>query len=130
MNELDDTIRSALKSQARHGAIDPDHEPSMRTQIAETFRGRFRWLAWLATFSRIVFVILAVITATQFFRVDGTRELIAYATLFLICVVASAFIKLWYWMLLIKNSVIREIKRLELQIAELTRELGSTKNMQ
>ncbi len=125
MNELDDTIRSALKSQAQHGAIDPDREPPMRTQIAETFRGRFRWLAWLATFYRIVILILAVIAAIQFFRVDETRELIAYATLFLICIVASAFIKLWYWMLLIKNSVIREIKRLELQIAKLTQDLGS-----
>ncbi len=130
MNELDDTIRSALKSQAQHGAIDPDREPPMRTQIAETFRGRFRWLAWLAVFYRIVFLVFAVIAAIQFFRVDGTRELIAYATLFLICVVASAFIKLWYWMLLIKNSVIREIKRLELQIAELTQDLGSKNTMQ
>ncbi len=130
MNELDDTIRSALKSQAQHGAIDPDREPPMRTQIAETFRGRFRWLAWLAVFYRIVFLIFAVIAAIQFFRVDGTRELIAYATLFLISIVATAFIKLWYWMLLIKNSVIREIKRLELQIAELTQGLNSTDTMQ
>ena len=125
MNELDDTIRSALKSQAQHDTLDPDRELPLRSQIAETFRGRFRWLAWLATFYRIVILIIAVIAAIQFFRVDGTRELIAYATLFLICVVASAFIKLWYWMLLIKNSVIREIKRLELQIAELTQALGS-----
>ncbi len=125
MNELDDKIRSSLNAQAQHGAIDPDREPPLRTQIAETFRGRFRWLAWLATFYRIVILIPAVIAAIQFFRVDGTRELIAYATLFLICVVASAIIKLWYWMLLNKNSVIREIKRLELQIAELTQALGS-----
>ncbi len=130
MNELDDTIRSALKSQAEHGAIDPDREPTMRTQIAETFRGRLRWLALLAAFFRIVYLILAIIAAIQFFRVDGTRELIAYATLFLISIAATAFIKLWYWMLLIKNSVIREIKRLELQIAELTRDLGSTNTMQ
>ncbi len=130
MNELDDTIRSALKLQAQHGAIEPDREPPMRPQIAETFRGRFRWLAWLAAFYRIVFLIFAVIAAIQFFRVDGTRELIAYATLFLISIGATAFIKLWYWMLLIKNSVIREIKRLELQIAELTQDPGSTNTMQ
>ena len=130
MNELDDTIRNALKSQAQHGAIDSDREPPMRTQIAETFRGRLRWLAWLAVFYRIVFLVFAVIAAIQFFRVDGTRELIAYATLFLISIVATAFIKLWFWMLLIKNSVIREIKRLELQIAELTQDSDSTNTRQ
>ncbi len=129
MNELDDTIRSALKSQAKHGAFDPDREPPMRTQIAETFRGRFRWLARLAVFFRIVYLMIAVIAAIQFFRVDGTRELIAYATLFLISIVATVFIKLLYWILLIKNSVIREIKRLELQIAALTQDPGSTNSM-
>ena len=130
MNELDDTIRDALKSQAQHGAIDLDREPSMRTQIAETFRGRLRWLAWLAAFYRIVSLIVAVIAVIQFFRVDGTRELIAYATLFLLSIVATAFIKLLYWMLLIKNSVIREIKRLELQVAKLSEGLNSTNTTQ
>ncbi len=130
MNELDDTIRSALKSQAQHGAIDSDRELPLRTQIAETFRGRFRWLAWLAAFYRIVFLILAVFAAIQFFHVDGTRELIAYALLFLISVGATAAIKLSYWMLLIKNSVIREIKRLELQAAKLSEGLNSTDTMQ
>ena len=130
MNELDDSIRRELNSQAQHGAIDLDRELPMRTQIAETFRGRFRWLAWLAAFYRIVILIVAVIAAMQFFRVEETRELIAYATLFVICVFASAFIKLWYWMLLMKNSIIRETKRLELQVAELTRDLGSTNTMQ
>ncbi len=130
MNELDDTIRNALKSQAQHGPIDPDREPPMRSQIAETFRGRFRWLAWLAVFYRIVFLMIAVIAAIQFFRVDGTRELIAYATLFLISIMATAFIKLWYWMLLIKNSMIREIKRLELQVAKLSEGLNSKNTMQ
>ncbi len=130
MNELDDTIRSALKSPAQHGAIDPDREPPMRTQIAETFRGRFRWLAWLAAFYRIVFLIVAVIAVIQFFRVDAIRELIAYATLFLLSIVATAFIKLLYWMLLIKNSVVREIKRLELQVAKLSERLNSTNTTQ
>ena len=129
MNELDDTIRNALKSQAQHGPIDPDREPPMRTQITETFRGRFRWVALLAVFFRILFLIIAIIAVVQFFRVTGTRDLVAYATLFLASVVATAALKLWYWMLLIKNSVIREIKRLELHVAKLSQGLNSKHTM-
>ncbi len=122
MSEPGDTIRSALKTQAEKFAIEPDREPPMRSQIADAFRGRFRWLAWLAVFYRIVFLVVAVIAAIQFFRLDSTRELIACSTIFLMSILATVFIKLWYWMLLIKNSVIREIKRLELQVAELTQD--------
>ena len=129
MNDMNDAMRSALNSEVQFEAIDSDRELPIRTQVAETFRGRFRWVALLATFFRILFLIIAIIAVVQFFRVTGTRDLVAYATLFLASVVATAALKLWYWMLLIKNSVIREIKRLELQIAKLSQGLNSKHTM-
>ncbi|MCH8218901.1 MAG: hypothetical protein IH892_19255 [Planctomycetes bacterium] len=129
MNDMNDTIRSALKSEAQLDAIDSNPELPMLTQVAETFRGRFRWVALLAAFSRILFLIIAIIAVVQYFRVTETRELIAYATLFLVSIFATAVIKLLLFMLLIKNSVIREVKRLELQIAKLREELNSTNTM-
>ena len=129
MNDMNDAMRSALNSEAQFEAIDSDRELPIRTQVAETFRGRFRWMALLAAFFRILFLIIAIIAVVQFFRVTGTRDLVAYATLFLASVVATAALKLWYWMLLIKNSVIREIKRLELQVAKLSQGLNSKHTM-
>ena len=129
MNDMNDAMRSALNSEAQFKAIDSDRELPIRTQVAETFRGRFRWVALLAAFFRILFLIIAIIAVVQFFRVTGTRDLVAYATLFLASVVATAAHKLWYWMLLIKNSVIREIKRLELQVAKLSQGLNSKHTM-
>ncbi|MFP6678301.1 MAG: DUF6768 family protein [Pirellulaceae bacterium] len=114
MNKPDDALLSAVNWQDKQYA-----EPPLRTQIADTFRGRFRWLAWIATFYRIAFLVIAIFAATKFFRVDETRDLIAYATLFLLSCFGMAFIKMWYWSLLVKNSVIREIMRLERQVAKL-----------
>ena len=129
MNDMNDAMRIALNSEVQFEAIDSDRELPIRTQVAETFRGRFRWMALLAAFFRILFLIIAIIAVVQFFRVTGTRDLVAYATLFLASVVATAALKLWYWMLLIKNSVIREIKRLELQVAKLSQGLNSKHTM-
>ena len=129
MNDMNDAMRSALNSEVQFEAIDSDRELPIRTQVAETFRGRFRWVVLLAVFFRILFLIIAIIAVVQFFRVTGTRDLVAYATLFLASVVATAALKLWYWMLLIKNSVIREIKRLELQVAKLSQGLNSKHTM-
>ena len=114
MNKPDDALLSAVNLQDKQYA-----EPPLRTQIADTFRGRFRWLAWLATFYRIALLVIAIFAATKFFHVDETRDLIAYATLFLWSFFGMVFIKMWYWSLLVKNSVIREIMRLERQVAKL-----------
>jgi hypothetical protein len=114
MNKPDDALLSAVNLQDKQYA-----EPPLRTQIADTFRGRFRWLAWLATFYRIALLVIAIFAATKFFHVDETRDLIAYATLFLLSFFSMVFIKMWYWSLLVKNSVIREIMRLERQVAKL-----------
>ena len=114
MNKPDDALSCAVNLQDKQYA-----EPPLRTQIADTFRGRFRWLAWIATFYRFAFLAIAIFAANKFFRVDETRDLIVYANLFLLSFFGMAFIKMWYWSLLVKNSVIREIIRLERQVAKL-----------
>ncbi len=82
---MNHTIHDALDANARQAALDSDRELSMRAQIADTFRGRFRWLAMVTMIYKVVFLALAIFAAVQFFRVDTVRELIAYATLFLMC---------------------------------------------
>ena len=44
-----------------------------------------------------------------------------YATLFLICVGAVFLLKVYAWEIIHRNSIKREIKRLEIRIAQLTR---------
>lgn len=49
----------------------------------------------------------------------------AWATGFVVCAIAIAMMKVWYWLELNKNSLAREIKRLELELANLSRRLSS-----
>ena len=39
----------------------------------------------------------------------------------------SVPLKIWFWMEIQRNSVVREIKRLELQVANLSRQLDARK---
>ena len=66
----------------------------------------------------------SIFCAVQFFRVDSTREMIAWAIGFMFGQLATAMLKMWYFMELNKNSLTREIKRVELQIARLSRRIG------
>ena len=121
MTDLDSKIREALKE----SGVDPpdlESEETLRAQIAETFRGKLRGLTILAWVEQLIFFLLTIFVAVRFFQVESTRDLILYATLFLACLWATVAIKMWFWMLLNKNAITREIKRLELQVATLARQ--------
>ena len=66
---------------------------------------------------------LAIFTATSFFDAESTRDQIAWAVGFMYSLIVISGLKAWYWMQMNKNSLTREIKRLELQIARLSSRL-------
>ena len=71
----------------------------------------------------------AVYSALQFFRNVETRDQIMYAGIFICCVQFLALTKIFAWQLIHRNGILREIKRLELRIAELSRKSGSSSDV-
>lgn len=88
--------------------------------MARDFYSRKMWstavLVWVWA---IIFFAGAVYSAIQFFETDETQLQIMYAAIFVPCVLAIGFMKVFAWEMLHRNSIKREIKRLELRIAEL-----------
>jgi hypothetical protein len=119
MSELDEKIREALRREDSELFGDPAGEPSMFDMILGSFRGRHRRIMMLSAFWILVFFVLGVIAAFQFFGADATRGMVLWATVFVFSVSTVSMLKVMYWMELNKNAVTREIKRLELQIARL-----------
>ena len=75
-------------------------------------------------FTVLVFLVIAVTLAIAvwvailFFQTDEIRKMILYATLFNTCMLAIASVRLFLWQLLLRQGVLREIKRLELRVLE------------
>lgn len=116
MKDIDDLIRETLSEEDSRW-FDEWDDQSLTEMVVDSFRGKSRWLVILVYVSILVFVILMVIAAVQFFRAETTKEMIACATGFLFCNLAVAMLKMWYWMELNKNALSRGIKRFELQLA-------------
>lgn len=66
-----------------------------------------------------LFFALCIFCGVKFFKTDQLQYQIMYAALFVCCIQFVAHMKTVYWQALHRNSVKREIKRLELRIAEL-----------
>ena len=122
MNELDERIQAAL--QAATELPDSPPEPNITDEILDTFRGRHSWLMVWGGIKMSFASVLMVVCAYLFFQQDTMMAMLAYATLVTVCAVICCCIMLFLWVQLNHNTTVREIKRLELQIALLLRQLG------
>ena len=121
MDDTDKEIRKILTEVNGAGDYDLDREETLRTMMAESLRGRTRWMAIFAWVEGFVIFGLQIYVAVLFFQAENTRTQILYATMFLTLTLIMVLVKMWYWMLINRNSVKRELKRLELRVAELAR---------
>jgi uncharacterized membrane protein YbjE (DUF340 family) len=104
--------------------IDDTYDDSKEDSImsmAKDFYSRKMWstavLVWVWA---IIFFAGAVYSAIQFLEADETKSQIMYAAIFVPCVLGIGFMKVFAWEMVHRHSIKREIKRLELRIAELT----------
>lgn len=124
MNDLDKQIRAALRRNLDESG-DASSIDSIREMVRESFRGRSRTMVLLTWGKMLMFLACSAFAAVQFFQVDDLRALVGYAVLFLVGLMGWTMMWQFHWMLLNRNSAARELKRLELQIAELVRVLSS-----
>lgn len=68
--------------------------------------------------------VLALFCVVQFFQQETMMAMIAYASAAIICVVSAGSILLFLWVQMNHNTTVREIKRLELQVAILLKQLN------
>jgi hypothetical protein len=111
MNDLDQKIQAALQRDRAGANAD---EPNLAEEVISAFRGRHRWLTGVAVvFSFGLFGIL-VWAVFQFRAAEAVREQLIWGGVTLWTALAIGFIKVWFWLEMHSNRVLREVKRLEL----------------
>ena len=123
MNNIDAKIRRALEATDTDLADEFDGDQSMMEMVFDTFRGTQKWLTFLSIFWGLVFMAGSVFGIIQLFREQETRELILWGLGVVFCFSAISMMKIWFWMQMNRNSILREIKRVELQVARLAGKL-------
>jgi hypothetical protein len=123
MKDIDEKIREALRQEDSQLVESLRGERALHEMIIESFRSRHRWLYITAFVMPFIFIVLVFVFGYQFFQAESVRAMIAWATGALWAAIATGMFKLMYMMELNKNSVTREIKRLELELVQLSRRL-------
>ena len=119
MTHVDDAIRRAL-SPADLRALDElgREEPIIR-QALKAFEGQQRWVALVGWVGGFGLFLVGAYCAWRFVQADDLRAMMLWGAAAGLAATGLGMIKLWFFMEMQKNSLIREVKRLELQVAAL-----------
>lgn len=117
---IDQLIRAAL-GQEEAEAYDNLGEQSMIEEAFGVLKGRNRFITGMTVVFSFVFFLIAVFAGFQFFEAVETNDLILWAVVFMSSMMAVSMLKMWYFMEMNKNATIRELKRVELQVAHLAK---------
>jgi len=98
---------------------DESKEDTYRSMLRDFFSKKMRWFTINAYAWSFIFLVLIIISIIQFFRTDQTKFQIMYAAIFVCCSLSIGFIKAVAFIMISRHNIKREIKRLELRIAEL-----------
>ena len=126
MTELDDKIRQALNETGIDTSeLGSEQDDSLKMMISDAYQGRLRWMFVLATFWQLLFTAIFFWSGYRLFTMVGSDEPIFWATIFLMSGVGVSMLKLMQWMLINRNRILREVKRLELEVARFGKKLSS-----
>ena len=118
MSEIDDMIKKAL-SEEESEVLKSLEEESLFDMLTANFRGKLGWISVYALVMTLVFFGISIYAAVMFFEAVETKELLMWSAIFMFSVLTVSLLKIWQWLQMDKNSLMREIKRLELQISVL-----------
>lgn len=117
MTRYDDAIRGALSADdlKLYDALGRRENPVQGAFAM--LSGENRWFAiggWIMGFAMLA---VAVYAATRFAEAETTRAMVGWAAGAVSALFALGFIKMWFFLEIQKDAVLRALKRLELQVA-------------
>lgn len=115
MNRLDRMIEEALDAEDRE-IFAQYGERGMFGEIAGLFSGKFGPWNMLTAVVQVIMFAGALYAGRQFIAVDNLPDLIRWGALAGLLIAAMSVIKLMQWQQVQANRVIREVKRVELQL--------------
>lgn len=120
--DVDALIREAMQADAGD-ELDRLGEPGLPEMVADLFRGRLRAYVVIFLFMMLACTALAIYSGYRFFATSEVVEMLHWGAGFFVGLFVALNAKNWYWMQMERLATSREIKRVELLVAQLAAEL-------
>lgn len=119
IEEIDKLIKDTL-TQEEAKFYDGLDEQGVFGMVRGLFKGKLKWVIVMMITVNFVIMGVFIYCLIQFFNAEEAMELIKWGAGGFMCLLMVSMLKLFSWMQMNKNALMREIKRLELLISSLT----------
>lgn len=116
MSKLDRLIEDALNEEDR-ALFAKFGEQGLFAEFGDLFRGRLGFVNAASAAAQIALFAGALFAGREFLSADDVAAMLRWGALFGGLFLAMSVIKLMHWMQIQANRVLREVKRVELQLA-------------
>ena len=117
MSAIDEKILESWESEEREILEKYGKELGFFGLIAESFRGKMKPIVCAVFLLALIFAVILIYCAVHFFMVEDIGLKLNWMAVGLTALIVIGLIRLWYFMELNRLSLMREIKKLELQIS-------------
>ncbi len=87
--------------------------------MGNTFTGPLAWMAVMLFIYTFAFSALWIFSVVKFFGSEATGDQILWATVFLAALMIVSSLKLFFWMMMFRDSAMRRLDRIEKRLFEL-----------
>jgi hypothetical protein len=119
MNDLDHAIRQSLSAEDLELFNRLGADQALHRQVLATFAGRRRWFNAAGLVAGVVLFGVASVLAWRFVQATEVGDMLRWGAAAAFAFAGLALVKLWFWLELQKDEIVREVKRLEVQVASL-----------
>ncbi|MCF6288281.1 MAG: hypothetical protein L3J53_03470 [Proteobacteria bacterium] len=119
MTSIDDKIKQALSDE--YNDIISENEKidaNPFKQMSVGFKGKMGWMYIAVIVFGAIVTAMSIYSIYSFYHETEIKPLIGWGVAIIISILLTQITKVWYWSELSSNRVIREIKILELQLAQ------------
>ncbi len=119
IEEIDTLIKETL-TQEEARFYDELDEQNVFQMLGGVFQGKNRWIMYVMNIAMLFIFAYFINCVIHFFNTDVTNDLIYWGVLGMACLASISLLKLFAWMQMDKNAILREMKRIELQVSSLS----------
>ena len=98
-------------------------EQNLYDMVIGQFNGKNAWLLIIINIMIIAFLGLFIYCLIQFLNSDTQDVFIKWGIGSIICILSVSVLKIYAWMQMDKNAILRQMKRLEIQLMSLSRKM-------
>jgi len=124
MEDIDKLIKDTL-TQEEAKFYDELDEQNLLQMVGGLYKGKNAWLSIIMHIITTIVFGLLIYCIIQTFDVENTNDLMLWIAGVFFCFMIIGMLKIFAWMQMHKNALLREIKRLELQVSSLSGKMSN-----